>query len=480
MTGIVSYGAYVPYYRLSRTDISSMWGSPGGMGERSVANFDEDSVTMSVEAGTDCISGMDSKSIDGLYFASTTAPYLEKMSASIVAAALDFRMDVYASDFAGSLRGGTNAVRSAMDAINGGSADRVLVCAADVRMGFPKSSNEMNFGDGAAALLLGNTDVIASIEGWLSHCNEIMDVWRSDRDLFVRSWEARFVTQAGYLRVVPKAVEAALKKYKMTPDDFSKAIFCAPNPRLAKSAAAKSGFGPKTELQDSLDSVIGDTGTALPLMLLTSALEEAEAGDRILLACYGDGCDVLILRVTEQIKHFQKERGLKTYLPSKKMTSYDKLLRWREMLPVDPPARPPADQSRPSASALWRDAKGGLALYGVKCRNCGTPQYPAQRVCYKCRTKDDFDIYRFADKKAKLTSYSHDMLSAGLDPPITVCAVDFEGGGRIMCDMTDRDYKDVEVDMPVEMTFRRLYYGADFYAYWWKCRPLRSKAGVNL
>lgn len=473
MVGITSYGAYIPYYRLSRGDIDKMWGEVGGRGERSVANFDEDSVTMAVAAGMDCVTGIDPKDIDYLYFASTTAPYNEKQSASIVATALDFRQEVFTADFSGSLRGGTGAMRMAMDALDGSAANKVMVCASDVRLGFPKGENEKNFGDGAAALVFGKDKVIATIEGCFSICDEILDVWRSERDHFVRSWEGRFVRDAGYCKVVTETVLTALRKYKLTPDDFSKAIFAAPNARFANFVAKKLGFDPKTKVQDLLDSSVGDAGTALPLMLLVSALEEAKAGDQMLLVSYGDGCDVVILKVTGEIENVRNRRGIKGHISSKRMTSYDKYLRWREILAIEPPARPPADQSRPSAVALWRDRTGGLALYGVKCKNCGTPQYPRQRVCYKCRNKDEFEDYRFVDKNAKLTSFSHDMLSASLDPPTTICAIDFDGGGRIMCDMTDRDPDEVKVGMPVEMTFRRLFYAADFYTYWWKCRPVR-------
>jgi hypothetical protein len=29
------------------------------------------------------------------------------------------------------------------------------------------------------------------------------------------------------------------------------------------------------------------------------------------------------------------------------------------------------------------------------------------------------------------------------------------------------------VGMPLEMTFRRLYYVGGIYNYWWKCQPVR-------
>ena len=90
-----------------------------------------------------------------------------------------------------------------------------------------------------------------------------------------------------------------------------------------------------------------------------------------------------------------------------------------------------------------------------------------------CKAKDDFERYSFMDRVARVSSFSHDFVMETLDPPVTVTVVDFEGGGRIMCDMTDRDPEEVEVDMQVEMTFRRLYYVGGIYNYWWKCRPIR-------
>lgn len=90
-----------------------------------------------------------------------------------------------------------------------------------------------------------------------------------------------------------------------------------------------------------------------------------------------------------------------------------------------------------------------------------------------CHAKDEFEYYPFADKAAKVFSFSHDYVMATVDPPVTVAVVDFEAGGRIMCDMTDRDPEETKVGMPVEMTFRRLYYVGGIYNYWWKCRPIR-------
>jgi 3-hydroxy-3-methylglutaryl CoA synthase len=474
MVGITSCGAYIPLNRLSKAEISRAWGGSPVPGEKAVANWDEDVVTMAVAAGMDCLNGMDPKTLDGLYLASTTFPYLEKQSAALAATALDLRQDAFTVDFSNSLRCGASAMKVAVDAVAANSARRILVCVADTRLGMPHGPYEMDFGDGAAALILGNTGVIAAIEGVYSVMDEITDVWRPDNDVFVHSWEERFVREKGYARVVPEAVSAALQKYQLTPKDFAKAIFCAPHPSLVTQVARQLGFDVKTQVQDILFDKLGNTGAALSLMLLVAALEEARAGDRILLVNYGDGCDVLILRVTEEIKKVGDRKGIKRHLASKlELGNYQRYLEWRHVLPTQTTLRPGPEQ--PSAVALLRDRKRGLALYGVKCNVCGTPQYPPEHVCVNCGTRDQFEDYRFAGRRGVLFTFSQDSSWAGvsMDVPVTVTAVDMEGGGRIICDMTDRDPEQVKVGMPVEMTFRKLRRVGGVNNYWWKCQPVR-------
>ncbi|MFH1169106.1 MAG: OB-fold domain-containing protein, partial [Chloroflexota bacterium] len=456
----------------SRAEIARAWGGPPLPGEKAVANFDEDSLTMAVAACRDCLRGFDKNSIDALYFASTSFPYLEKQSAAVVATALDTAQSTFTTDVSNSLKGGVSAVRLAVDAIGAGSTKSVLVCAADVRLGLPGGAREMEFGDGAAALLLGDKDVIATIDGSHSVHNEIIDVFRSSGDTFVRSWEDRFVREKGYGKVVPETVAAALKKYGLAAKDFAKLVVNIPNRSALASLAKGLGFDPKTQVQDPLADSVGNTGCALPLMLLVAALEEAKPGDRLLWASYGDGCDVYILTVTEAIKNVGARGGISKHLASRRLLpTYEKYLRWRNIVITEPQPRPPMEV--PSAVALWRDSRGGLALCGVRCENCGTPQYPAQRVCMICRTKDRFSDYCFADRVGRVTTFSQDSLAASVDPPSTVCAVDFDGGGRIMCDMIDRDPQQVEVGMPVVMAFRHLRHISGIHDYWWKCQPPR-------
>lgn len=471
MVGIKSYGVYIPYHRLDRTDIAKFWGGFKVPGEKAVANFDEDTVTMGAEACRDCLKGTDRTGIGGLCFASTTFPYAEKQSAALVAATLDLNRTTRTMDVSGSLRCGSNAVGTAVDSLSSGGSGDYLVCASDLRLGLPNGSKEMEFGDGAAALLLGNSDLIATIDHAYSLSNELYDVYRPATDQFVRSWEDRFVREMGFTKVVPEAAGEALKTFSITPGDFTRAVISAPNPSYLSGVAKKLGFDPKTQVIDPLWGLVGNLGAAHSIALLAAALEEAKPGDKLLWVTYGDGCDVMALTVTDNVAKAQEKQSVKRMVGSKALTSYQKYLHWRDLVDLEPPNRPREEPA--SAVALQRDRKCGLALNGSKCNNCGTIQYPVQRICMECRTKDNWDYYPCAEKQGKIVTFSHDNLAVSPDPPTTLAAVDFEEGGRMMMDVTDRDVAQIQVGMPVEMTFRKFRHTQGITVYWWKSRPVR-------
>ena len=333
MVGIVSYGAYIPIYRLSLETIGSAWGKPAGRGEKAVANADEDSITMAVEAVLDCLTGRGREVVDRLYLASTTTPYREKQSASIVRAATDLREEIVTVDISNSLRGMTSAIDAAVNSVKAGAAKNVVVVASDTRVPAPNSEFEPLLGDGSAAFLIGDTDVAVSIEGSYSISSEFLDMWRKDGDSYPMSWEDRFVREEGYEKIIPAAVQTLMKNYGLTPKDFAKAVYYGPNARIHATLAKKMGFDPKTQVQDPMFNSIGNTGCALAPMMLVAALEEAKPGDKILFLTYGDGVDAYILQVTEQIEKIRDRRGIKRHLASKMMIpAYGQYLQMRGKL----------------------------------------------------------------------------------------------------------------------------------------------------
>ena len=478
MAGIVSYGAYIPYYRLPRKVINTAWSRAGGSGEKAVAGFDEDPITMSVAAGLDCLKETAPKTVGALYLATTSAPYKERQNSTIVATALDLHREARNTDFANCLRVGTNALLSAADAVNAGALKSVLVTAADMRLGGAAGGDEQAFGDGAAALLLGNEKIAAEIEGSYTLSDDLVDYWRSHEDIYVRSWEERFGREVGYNKIPAEAATGVMKKLNLAPSDFTKVCFYGASTRVHGDLGRRMGFKPE-QIQEPLLDTVGNTGAALPLMILVAALEEAKAGDRILLVSWGNGSDAIVFKVTEEIEKIRDRRGIKRHLDIKRtLDNYGRYLRWREMVPLTPSSR--YEGGEPSMPAQWREHAIALPLYGVKCQKCGTPQLfqssgsTRAHICLECFAKDNFEPYKFADKRGKLVSFTHDFLVGGIDPPTTAAIIDFEGGGRGAFTMVDRDPEECQVGMTVEMTFRKLRYLLGVHTYFWKCKPVRD------
>jgi hydroxymethylglutaryl-CoA synthase len=472
MAGIVSYGAYVPMLRLQLSAISGGGRKAGaGGGEKAIANYDEDAVTMAVAAAMNCLENIDRATVDGVLFASTSYAYKEKQGASIVAKALDLRRDVTTADFADSLRAGTTALRAAVDAVKAGSAKRVLVVASDCRMGPPRSGLEKSIGDGAAAFLIGDSEVAATIEHHHFIADEIIDVWRTEGDPFVHSWEDRFVVEHGYTNNLVEAVRGLLEKAGMSPKDFSKAVLYGPDARSHAGAARAAGFDPKSQIQDPLFGRLGNTGAAFAPMLLVAALEETRPGNKLLLANYGDGAEAFSIAVREPVTGLWTRRGVKWHLERRaELDDYDKFLNFRNLQASGFDRRAGAGVS---ATVHFRDRDEDISFRGQRCRRCSTMQFPFQRVCYGCFAKDDFEQVRLSDRHGKVMSFTFDFFAGSPNPPLIVTTTEVDGGARVYLQMTDASAREVKLELPVEFTFRKIHEYGGTPNYFWKCTPVR-------
>ena len=467
MVGITAFGAYIPYNRLDRKHLKAAFGGSVPKGEKAVANYDEDSLTMAAQASLDCVTPLDPKTIDVLYFATTTSPYREKQGASTIAGVLDLRRDVRVADFTDSLRAGSAAMLAAIDAARNGN--QVMITMGDCRLGAAAGPHEANFGDGACAFVMGSENVVAEVLGSYSVSVDFHDLWRSEDDKFVRSWEERFCVTQGYNKFISQAANGVMAKTGLAPKDFAKAVVYGHIPRNQLDIARRLGLKPG-QVQDSLFEKIGNTGVACAPMMLAAALEEAQPGDKILFVSYGEGSDAIVFQVTENIKGFTGPRGVKGYLDRKKVTmNYEKYLRWRELITTEPARRPL--QKRSSLPDYYRNYKKNLAFYGCQCMACGTPQFPPSRICIQCQAVDQMKDYRFYGRTARVATYTVDYLAESLDPPTVVAVVDFEGGGRMFCYLVDCDPDAVNVGMEVEMSFRRLFVVDGIHTYFWKATP---------
>jgi len=466
MVGITSYGAYVPMLRLPLA--AAAGGKPGGP-EKAVASWDEDAVTMAVAAAIDCLRGVDRATVDGVLFASTSYAWKEKQGAAIVAKALDLRRDVTTADVGDSLRAGTTALRTAVDAVKAGSAKQVLVVVGETRMAAPRTAMEANLGDGAAAFLVGAGDVAVGFGATHAVADEIIDVWRTEGDPFVHAWEERFVVDHGYRQNVREVVRGLLAKTGLAPKDFSRLVLYGPDARSHAALVRELGFE-ATQAVDPLFGKVGNAGAAFAPLLLAAALEQAKAGDRLLVVGYGDGAEAFVLDATPVVERLEGRRGASWHLARRaEMPSYDLYLRFRQLLATEHDRRAGAGIS---ATKHFRDRDDDLTLLAQRCRSCGCVQYPRQRVCFRCHARDAFDRVRLSDKIGTVKSFTFDNFAGSPNPPLVASVVDVEGA-RLYLQMTDVAPKEVKLDMPVELTFRKMHEAGGAPNYYWKCTPVR-------
>lgn len=483
MAGIVSYGGYIPRYQIDRKLIykSIGWLNPATFipGKKAVANYDEDSLTMAVAAGIDCLTGINRAGIDALFFATTTPPYAERLNAGVIATALDFRSDIRTADFTDTPKAGTTALLSAIDAVKARSAENVMVCSGDMRIGKVGSIQEEIFGDAAGSFIIGEKDVVAEFAGAFSVSYDFVDHWRSEREQLDRQWEDRFIRDVGYIQFIVEAFSGLAKRCSIEANQISKIVLPSLYVGDFKKIVKALGFSLE-QVEEPLVGQVGYSGVADPLIHLVKALEEANPGDRIVLIGYGSGADACLFEVTGRIEKIRdNRRGIRKQLTLRReLTSYEKMITFRNLVPTEKGIRGEIVPFT-ALSELWRSRRQILGLCGSRCKSCGTPQYPAQRVCVNpdCGAIDQMEPYRFSDRRGTLVTYTGDSLAFTPNPPAIYGFVDFDGGGRYWFDLTDVDLEELKVGMPIEMSFRKKYTDEKFglHGYFWKAVPVMAQ-----
>lgn len=461
MSGIVSYGSYVPYFRLARTAIGQ------GRGERAVASYDEDAVSLAVEAARDALRA--APDVDTLVFATTSPPYAEKLNAATVQAALDLPETVRSLELTGSSRMGVAALLLGADIATAGR--RALVCIGDVVIGAPGGPRETQGGDAAVAFVTGTgDDTIAHFRGVASATTDVLDVWRLPEETFTKQWEERFGASV-LAPVIADTAQRALADAGVQAGDLTQVIVDSTNVRAAAGLPRALGLKPE-QVADGLGQSVGRTGAAHAGLLLARALDTGKAGDRILVIAAGDGCDAVVLEVAEGIERRRPAHSVDTWIAAKRNDlGYTTYLKWRGIMPFEPPRRP--DPQRPAAPPMRRAEAWKMGFIGSRCTECGAGHVPPQRVCVKCAAVDKMQPESFVEKPLKVATYTLDHLAYSLQPPVVAAVVDFDGGGRMRCELTDVEPEEVAIGTELEMTFRRLYTGGGVHNYFWKARPRR-------
>lgn len=463
MAGIVSYGAYVPYWRLQRSAITAALGSGGGKGTRSVASYDEDTTSMGVEAGRRALAWAPDGTVPASVVFATTAPaYLDKTNATAVHAALALPSSTAAIDTVGS-------VRSAGGAVVLAAATRGLAVLSDIRTGLPGGADESAGGDAAVALLMGDdADAIAVTIGGADATAEFVDRWRVPGESASKQWEERF-GEFAYLPLVEQSVTDALKAAGLTITEIDHVIVTGLHTRAV--AAARKAIGARPDaIVDDLAGTVGNTGAAHAGLLLCDVLDRAAAGDTIAVVTLADGCNTWLLRVTDRIGQRRPGTTVRDAIAATNDgLAYASFLTWRGFLHREPPRRPEPD--RPAAPPSLRSNSWKYGLFGSR-DEAGFVHLPPARVSMESGAIDRMELVRMADVQATIATFTVDRLAFSLSPPVVAAVIDFDGGGRFQCELTDVDPSQVKIGDRVAMTFRRLYTQDGIHNYFWKAKPV--------
>lgn len=472
MAGIGVFSSYLPVFRVPRRTVGGVWGHASAAGERPIASYDEDSLTMAADALATCIGHpLCRAKPDGVFFASTTAPYWEKQSSSLLAVVSGLGRSAITADFASSLRAGTAAVKSAVDAVSSGAAKSLMVVASDCRPAQPGTPFEAWTGDSAACLeIVGDErQCVAEIEAIYQVNEEFLDVWRRSDEEFVNGGDPLFGGPHGYVRLVSECILGLLQKANLNQSHISRIAVNGPDYRSYQSALAKAGFSQDFVKRSDAGHWLahGDTGTTAPFSALAQVLMNSQPGDRVILAAYGNGnCDCLLLRVNGRINEMKSLSPGPKALASKIM-DYSQYLRLKGLL-TDESLNPYS-----SPALLWKEQKQNLLLMGTRCRQCSTFAYPRRRVCLKCGSNDDFEDAGMG-RTGRIYTFSVERVFPSPGPTVCMAVADMEGGGRFYAQVADCEPGELKVGAPVELCLRKLHDGGGYRNYYWKFRLSRA------
>ncbi|HIP63270.1 MAG TPA: hydroxymethylglutaryl-CoA synthase, partial [Archaeoglobus profundus] len=316
MIGIVSYGTYIPKYRIKVDEIARIWGEnpdtiKNGLGilQKSVADLDEDTATIAVEAAREALFRAKIKAceIGAVYVGSESHPYAVKPTATIVGEALGIGNEYFAADLEFACKAGTSAIQICMGLVKAGMIKYGLAIGADTSQSRPGDALEYSASAGGAAYIIGKDDVIAEIEGTYSFTSDTPDFWRREGQPYP-SHGGRFTGVPAYFRHIVSAAKGLMEKLGLKASDFKYAVFHQPNGKFPTRVAKMLGFSIDQIKQGLLVSYIGNTYSGSSLLGLAAVLDEAKPGDRILLVSFGSGAgsDAFSIVVTDAIEQFDR------------------------------------------------------------------------------------------------------------------------------------------------------------------------------
>ncbi len=339
MTGIVSYGVYIPKYRIKPGQVATAWGKEVvdiekslGVSEKAVASVDEDAVTLAVEATLNAALpfNFDLKQIGAITVGSESHPYAVKPSSTTIAGILGLREDLLAVDLEFACKAGTAGIQLLSGLVQTKKSKFVLAIGSDVAQSKPADVLEYTAGSAAASFILGEKDTVANILDFTSFSSDTPDFWRRDSERFP-SHGGRFTGEPAYFTHVIKATQALFKKTGLKPADFSWAVFHMPNGKFPREAAKRLLFSDEQIKPGFIVSQSGNPYSASSMIGLAATLDISKPHQKILMCSYGSGAgaDAFVFETTPVIKKFQKRNrnSVQNQIQRKEMIDYSLVAR---------------------------------------------------------------------------------------------------------------------------------------------------------
>ncbi|MBI4214868.1 hydroxymethylglutaryl-CoA synthase [archaeon] len=329
--GIVSWGAYIPQLRIRTEEIARVWGrEPGevleglGVYEKAVANYDEDTATISVEAARTAIRrcGLDSKRIGAIYVGSESHPYVIKPTAATVAEAIGASPRLTAADMEFACKAGTASIQACFGLCKSGITEHGLAIGADTAQGKPGDALEYTAASGGAAFIIGPKPA-AELLGTCSYTTDTPDFWRREGAEYP-SHGGRFTGEPAYFKHVVECTKILLEKQRISASSIDNVVFHMPNAKFPQRAAKLIGFSPEQMKRGFIVPTIGNTYSGSSLLGLTRVLDKAKPGETILVSSFGSGAgaDSILLKTTARIKQLQKPPTTQSFIDRKKYVDY--------------------------------------------------------------------------------------------------------------------------------------------------------------
>jgi 3-hydroxy-3-methylglutaryl CoA synthase len=454
---ILGYGVHVPRLRLPREVIAAAmaWANPpsrsAARGTRAIGNWDEDALTMAIEAARRCWPGAAKGTApESLYFCSTTAPFADRDDAVMLASALDLPASVETLNLGSSLRAGTSGLMNALRRSGG----RALLVASDARVTRAGSSQELTYGDAAVAMLLGPSTptALATVLAARSSGSDFVDHYRMSGADFDYALEERWIRDEFLLKLIPATVAQLLSEAGVPAESVR--YFAMPASAATAKRLAQACGVPSARRDERILGECGDAGVALPLLMLAGALEAALPGELILVIGIGQGVDAILLRAEPGAEGAARDLT-RALAAGREEPSYVRYLSHRRLLDVDFGMRAERDQ-RTAHSVAFRKGASLTAFKGGRCERCGTVQFPQARVCVnpECRVTDTQVPYRLAESQGRVKSFTEDWQAYAARPPYLYGNVEFAEGGNLLMEFTDVESGALKVNDAVRFVYR--------------------------